>query len=295
MKNIYSKVLFVAVLVGLVAVSLIMYQNLNNYIIENRLISHSKEIIITAELVLSSVKDAETGQRGFLLTHDSLFLQPYQTAIAQLPGQLTVLDSLVHNNASQLQNVKTLKTLIKNRFAILETVLSSIGQNAASMTNSQRNLLDQGKRHMDAIRAEIKEMIDEEKMQAIRSKANSENIFQTSAPISLFTFTLIALGAVTLLFIKVWDTLSDREKAIHIGKENLKQLQREKAFVEEQKTILNEAESLAQMGSWKWVSQTDTLVWSEGLYTLREHRRQSWPPSCGRSAQAKKTGRLPRR
>ena len=268
MKNIYSKVLFVAVLVGLVAVSLIMYQNLNNYIVENRLISHSKEIIITAELVLSSVKDAETGQRGFLLTHDSLFLQPYQTGMALVSGQLTTLDSLVHNNNTQMENVSSLKELIKNRFAAMEIVLSRIDHNTRGLNNYQRNLMDQGKGHMDAIRVEIKEILDEEKLQAIRSKANSENIFETSAPVSLFAFTLIALGAVTLLFIRIWGTLSDREKAIDLAKHNLKQLQLEKAIIEERKTILNEAESLARMGSWKWTSLTDTLVGSEGLYKI---------------------------
>jgi PAS domain S-box-containing protein len=268
MKNIYSKILFIAVLAGLVVVSLIMYQNLNNYIVENRSISHSKEIIITAESVLSSVKDVVVGTRGFLLTHDSIFLQPYLTAIALLPGQLSTLDSLAAGNSEQKKNINTLKGLIDDRLTVTQNIFQSVKPTELSPDKYQRSLLDEGKQHMDAIRAEIKEMLDVEERQITRSKNDRENIFQTSAPISLFTFTLIALGAVTLLFIRSWGTLSDREKAIDLAKHNLKQLQREKAFVEEQKTILNEAESLARMGSWKWASLTDTLVGSEGLYKI---------------------------
>ncbi len=37
---------------------------------------------------------------------------------------------------------------------------------------------------------------------------------------------------------------------------------------QEQQVLLNEAESLAQMGSWRWTEHTDELVWSEGLYNI---------------------------
>lgn len=37
---------------------------------------------------------------------------------------------------------------------------------------------------------------------------------------------------------------------------------------QEQQMLLNEAESLAQMGSWRWTEHTDELVWSEGLYNI---------------------------
>src|SRR5687768_10379156 len=41
-----------------------------------------------------------------------------------------------------------------------------------------------------------------------------------------------------------------------------------RALIEERKILLNEAESLAQMGSWKWTENNDELVWSEGLYKI---------------------------
>lgn len=49
-------------------------------------------LIADSERLISSLKDAETGQRGFLLTGDDNYLQPYQDAVGRLPQQLAALD-----------------------------------------------------------------------------------------------------------------------------------------------------------------------------------------------------------
>jgi len=57
-------------------------------------ISHTQEVLAKLEQVLSTLKDAETGQRGYLLTGDLRYLGPHEQAVARMPAQL------VHSGSS---------------------------------------------------------------------------------------------------------------------------------------------------------------------------------------------------
>src|ERR1700724_2860428 len=50
-----------------------------------------REMIAQSEQLLSTLKDAETGQRGFVITGDEKYLEPYNTALARLPEELASL------------------------------------------------------------------------------------------------------------------------------------------------------------------------------------------------------------
>jgi CHASE3 domain sensor protein len=67
----YIKILFLIIVFVLLAVSVLTYRNLNNYITEVNLIRHSNSIFERSERVLSAIKDAETGHRGYQLTRDT--------------------------------------------------------------------------------------------------------------------------------------------------------------------------------------------------------------------------------
>ena len=47
----------------------------------------------------------------------------------------------------------------------------------------------------------------------------------------------------------------------------------QQAFIEEREVLLKEAETLAQMGSWRWTESSDALVWSDGLYKVFDKQR----------------------
>ncbi|MCQ4051667.1 histidine kinase, partial [Klebsiella pneumoniae] len=52
----------------------------------NRSVSHSLEIITSVQAILSSLQDIETGSRGFILTGDPIYLEPYERGLRQLEG-----------------------------------------------------------------------------------------------------------------------------------------------------------------------------------------------------------------
>ena len=90
-----------------------------------------QRILISNERVLSLLKDIETGQRGYLLTADRNYLEPYRSAKANLPEAINDLDALVRRPD---QRVDKLRALSADKMAEVEATLlvrEQLGEAAA--------------------------------------------------------------------------------------------------------------------------------------------------------------------
>jgi signal transduction histidine kinase len=85
-----------------------------------RLSAHSLEVRRAQTVLFSSVQDAETGQRGYLLTGDPEYLRPYDRARQILPGLKTQLRDLVADNPDQQRRLADLTLTIDRKMAELE-------------------------------------------------------------------------------------------------------------------------------------------------------------------------------
>jgi PAS domain S-box-containing protein len=65
----------------------------------NHSVSHSLEIITSVQAMFSSLQDVETGSRGFVLTGEDEYLEPYEQGITELEANLRSLRTLVQNRA----------------------------------------------------------------------------------------------------------------------------------------------------------------------------------------------------
>jgi CHASE3 domain sensor protein len=79
----------------------IAYRDLQTLRTDNQSIVHSGAVIMALDQLLSSAKDAETGQRGFLLTGNEDYLQPYNAALAAVPSQLAEIGTLTQDEPVQ--------------------------------------------------------------------------------------------------------------------------------------------------------------------------------------------------
>ncbi len=135
----------------LAVVSFLSYQDWSAYQRSAPEVQHSQSLLQQIEQVLSSVKDAETGQRGFVITGDPEYLQVYNQAIASLPSELTGLQNLVAEEPVLRTRVSTLGNLIVEKLnEMKETV--ALRQNEgfqAALTEVETN---RGKQAMDDIR-----------------------------------------------------------------------------------------------------------------------------------------------
>ncbi len=267
MKALYQRILFIIIVVVLLASSLTSYQNLNNYTEKVEQIRHANRTIRTTQLVMSTITDAETAVRGYRLTDDSAYLEPYFRAITELPSQINTLDSLLLSNREQLENIQSLHALVSDKFSIISSLLSLVSRQTSHLSAHERALLAKGKLSMDSIRSTARRIMNIEQ-QRVEQDIDNESDYRTIAPIALLFYTLFALFGVTYLFVRILQELSRRETAESMVREEFKKLQFQNTLLEERRIILNEAESLAKMGSWKWTDRTKELAWSDGLYLI---------------------------
>jgi signal transduction histidine kinase/CHASE3 domain sensor protein len=277
MKRIYVWLSFIGIVVVILVVSLITYSNLENYTKEVQLIRHSGDVINATELIMSTIKDAEIGQRGFQLTGDTSYLNPYYSAISVLPLELKLLDSLV-NDSEQKRNVDSLKTLIRDQFMIIANILANVQRSGLYMDRYESKLLYRSKVNMAAIRS-VGEAILRQEKSFFGQRVSMESTYRKVTPLALLFYTVIALIGVIFLFTRILISLGKSQEAERKLLENSIQQKIQISLLEERKVLLNEAEALSQMGSWKWIAGNDTIVWSEGLYQIFDkdpHQNVSW-------------------
>ena len=101
--------------------------------------------------ILSVVIDAETGQRGYLLTGDESYLEPYETAANVVDAKMDGLESLLQYSPGQQPKVEAVRGLVTTKLAELrETIELMRSKGIESALQVVRT--DSGKRSMDAIR-----------------------------------------------------------------------------------------------------------------------------------------------
>jgi len=121
--------------------------------------------------MLSLMQDAETGQRGYLLTSNPLYLAPYNAALAEVAAQRDRLARDLASDPDQIRALEGLSQLIEAKIAELRQTVADFdrGDTAAAMEVVRS---DAGRRAMDSIRAAIEAMLDRER--AILSRHSGE-------------------------------------------------------------------------------------------------------------------------
>src|SRR6266508_3407391 len=82
------------------------------------LVSHTDSVLIEREKLLSALKDAETGARGYVLTGDTSFLEPFRDAEDKVTASLEQLRVLTADNPVQQQRLDTLESRGKESVAL---------------------------------------------------------------------------------------------------------------------------------------------------------------------------------
>ena len=125
-------------------------------------VQHTLKVINQVALIMGSAKDAETGCRGYLITGEAKYLDPYTTATKSLPGQLDEFQRLTQDNASQLGRLAEMRAVLDQRLARLAMGIrlrsnGAPGDELRSMVKSGT-----GKEEMDHLRRVADAMDTEE-------------------------------------------------------------------------------------------------------------------------------------
>ncbi|AFY55230.1 PAS domain S-box [Rivularia sp. PCC 7116] len=119
-------------------------------------IDHTKTILLDSNRLLKILLDAETGTRGYIISRNQTFLEPYNTARQELPKIINRLEEKLSDDA-EVEKFKRIKTLARQNISILEQRIEQVNQRKRNNIDSPASdiLLYQGKNVMDTIRDEI--------------------------------------------------------------------------------------------------------------------------------------------
>lgn len=194
---------FALALAALIVIGTVAYQNTNKLTDTAGWVAHTHEVLERMQLVLSAVKDGETGQRGFLITGEERYLAPYTSGRVAVTEEVSALRKLVHDNPKQLDRIEALQKLIESKFAELQETVEVRRDKEQGFEKAQAIVLtDRGKNTMDEIRGVIQQMKAEETDLLGKRETEAKESAQNATHVILFgtlaAFLLLAAASAVI-------------------------------------------------------------------------------------------------
>lgn len=214
------RLLIVVVLTALIVDAWLAYRNINALLFQERSISGSYTRLNTLQRTLAAITDAETGQRGFLLTGDEEYLVPYTDALKAIESDLRALRQMWPDTAGG--DLDLLDRLVASKLSEMQRTIAlrREGKPVAAEALVRRG---QGKTQMDGIRAVIDTLRSGEEERLGTATLKSARFRQTAFTTAAFA-TSIAVVAVLLC---LWLLRRDLEQRSRVAEERAELLHRE--------------------------------------------------------------------
>jgi methyl-accepting chemotaxis protein len=150
---------FALALLALIIIGAVAYRSTSGFIQTAALVTHSHQVIEDLEQVMSIMKDAETGQRGFLITGEDRYLDPYNSAKTAIDPAMKSIRDLLGTDQASLDRLNAVQSLITEKFSELqETIDARRDPQKGFEAAKQLVLTDKGKKTMDDLRTKQGEM-----------------------------------------------------------------------------------------------------------------------------------------
>jgi len=192
---------------------------------------HVHLAIKSANQLQDELVDAETGQRGFALTGNEAFLEPYLSVKDGITGRLTALRQMFHLNGSHshgdaLVHLDALASLIDAKLAEMARVIE-LRRNHDTAAVLALVSGGEGKRLMDSIRGEIRDITTFEEAELVRSEAafqsNMRRLFIVIVGASLFTL----LFAMSFAYLFYQQNQHRLKTLVHLETKHLLEIQKQ--------------------------------------------------------------------
>ena len=193
----------VLALIGFVA-----YRGISSLTSTSYEVTHTHLVIEHVTHLLLLLSDAETGQRGFVITGDEAFLEPYTEATRSIEREVRELRELTADNPAQQKRIDRMEPLIAAKLTELRETIAMRRSGAVAEVD-KRVAAGAGKRYMDDIRAVIGEMTAQEH-DLLRQRAAEVELAANAARATIIFGTLAGLLIVMLAGFAITRSLSSQ-------------------------------------------------------------------------------------
>lgn len=246
--------LFAAAVFILLVISSVSFKQVQSLRETEQLVSHTFRVQSLLEQLFSSVKDAETNQRGFVITQDSSFLQTYNETTTRIDSIFNILNFLTKDYKVQKDNLAQLKPIISRRFELFDNVLVNIEHKQYSYSSDSLKVkMLMGKNVMDLLRLKLNEMISiEHSLLTNHQQEHKSKLFITPF------FSLLLLFFSLIIFILSYYKINNDVL-------KLKLLNNELILTQES---FKHAEEIAHISHWQWDLKSNVMEFSDNQYLL---------------------------
>jgi signal transduction histidine kinase len=212
---------------------------------------------------MSAIKDAETGQRGYIITRNARFLTPYIYSRDKVNTSFITLKKLTADNPQQQKNLQNLFKLITQRFVSFENCLKYSDPKTYDKRKLDNHMFG-GRILMENIRFKVDEMNDIEKtflkkrLKIYDSEISLSPLFSISLFLVALCFILLAYRQISRDFERL--KIFNKKLLISTG-------------------LIAESENIGNFSTWQWDLDTDKIDYSDNQYRLLGHEPNSFVPN----------------
>jgi methyl-accepting chemotaxis protein len=185
----------------LVGISVVSYLNTAR-LIEGAATRHqANKVLQTLEEIHTQLSDAQRGERGYVITGQERYLEPYHKAVKQIPQEVEALDRLARDNPKLHRQLSRLSTMIQEDLAELQKVID-LQKKGDAPAAVQEVKSGRGKDLMDRVAALTTEMKDDQRELLEKLIADVQASAQTAqVTIVVGTLGALVLGTVAAFFL----------------------------------------------------------------------------------------------
>ena len=244
-------VAWVAIIITLL-ISTYAIVKIRNFITDSHLAEQQHQYRSTLEGILSGMKEAESAQRGFLLTNNPDLYKPFYEAKEKTYSNFEKARNLSAGDAYEAAMLDSMKALLDERFTLLEQVtrLDSISRRE---TDLKQRMIFEGYNTTEALHSIFNEMVAHGEDRLAQSQRESQKSGLETTLI-IIAFSLVAILLLIFSFQRIFKELKERKRI----EEELLQSER----------LLAEAEQLSLSGGFLLNVESGRFHWSEGIYHI---------------------------
>lgn len=272
-----------AFLLLLVSYFLIFY-TMRKSIQETDSVNHTYAVINKLEILKTEITEAETGIRGFVITKDERFLEPYTNALINLPATSNEVKALTADNPQQAASYDTLSQLINKRIGMMTNAHKAFIANGMKVSDSMQIKREASKSVMDSIRLYVDKMKTAENNVMLQRKGKLSGLFDSNQVIASIS---LIIAFITLCYSLIVFTRENNAKEKAIKKATQYGVELEKKVEELQQTNreLQELKSLEKFTATGRIARTiahevrnpltNISLAAEQLQEMMDHNKDS--------------------
>ena len=200
---------YISAFILLVISYLLLFSTTDKLLKQTKWVNHTNENIDHLDVLLSTLKDIETGYRGYLLMNNEEFLESYYMGRTKVDSSIKSIGTLFYNDSSQIKQLKKLQLLIKEEIGTLNNGLSVYTAAGHVFTDSVKNISYSGKKIMDNILQEVLAMQSYQQAMIYQKDPDPD---RSSDAIKVINFTSMIIAIVIAIYYLITYTQENKAR-----------------------------------------------------------------------------------